>query len=428
MDSDPEKENYFFLYMKKRKNESKNRPNFCSCKKVKNKYVSIQKLKDNNKKSDKLLLESSEKKNKSNVSLIKSYLFSFNNSEKYNKGYVPRIKKLVIDKQKLKNERINKSSKYIKTKEIINKNNNKYNNDMINEKNNLIYLNSNITYKNNNEQKIETLKNRIYNLIDIIDNFEKNYINNTEPLQIKEQLNNIKYKIASPIHHQKDNINKNYNINYINEHLYATERIHYNPNQQKQNFKNNYIKYYDKKLLTKKITSSNKKTRAISTKIKDKNKIITLKFKQNNKKTNIINNSNNSTFVKLVLSNSSSVEELNTNNKNKAIYLNGKSNSNSCTNKKLIGKNKEEDTIFKRRINYCNFINQKMKKRIIHRNKEINIKQNIINKSSYSNSNNNSKACIFPKDINNKNINDIILTENNKSNTIDKKIKIINCK
>ncbi len=30
--------------------------------------------------------------------------------------------------------------------------------------------------------------------------------------------------------------------------------------------------------------------------------------------------------------------------------------------------------------------------------------------------------------MNNKNVNDIILTENNKSNIIDKKIKIINCK
>jgi len=371
MNSHSEKENYFLLYMKKRKNENKKRINFCSCKKVKNNYVSIQKLKDNNKKRDKLLLEFSEKKNKTNVSLIKSYLFSFNDSEKNKNGYVPRIKKLAIDKQKLKNERINKTPKYIKTKEIINKNKNKYNNHMINEKNNLIYLNSNIKYNNNNEQKIETLKNRIYNLIDIIDNFEKNYINNTEPLQIKEQLNNnIKYKIVSPIHQHKDKINKNYNINYINEHSYATEGINYNQKQQKLKFQNNYIKLnedmnicecYDKKLLTKKITSSNKKTRTISSKIKDKNKIIMLKYKQNIKKTNIINNSNNSTLAKLFLSNSSSVEELNTNNKNKAIYLNEKSNSNSYTNKKLNEKNKKEDTLFKRRINYCNFINQKMK-------------------------------------------------------------------
>ena len=48
------------------------------------------------------------------------------------------------------------------------------------------------------------------------------------------------------------------------------------------------------------------------------------------------------------------------------------------------GKNKKESSIFKRRINYSNFISQKMKQNIIQRNQESYLKQNIINKSRYS--------------------------------------------
>ena len=62
MDSDSEKENYFSLYMKRKKNDSKKKPNFRSNKKIKNNWVSSQKIKEDNKNNIKLFLESSEKK------------------------------------------------------------------------------------------------------------------------------------------------------------------------------------------------------------------------------------------------------------------------------------------------------------------------------------------------------------------------------
>ena len=268
MDSDSEKENYFSIYMKRKKNDNKKKHNFLSNKKPKNSCASIQKLKEDNKKKIKLLLESSEKKNKNTFSFIKSYLFNFQDPDK--KAYGPGVKNLVIDKQKIKNVRVNKSSTDINRKINKNKSNNKYNNDIGYE--NKLNSNKKNNYNNNNyDNKIEKLKSRIFNLMNIIDNFEKDYINNNKPIHIKEQLNKINLKIISNNIQNNNKYNKN-NKNIINGQLYVTDRTNYNQNKKlKSNNKKDFIKlgedldicnYYDydyeNKILTKR-TNSNKK-------------------------------------------------------------------------------------------------------------------------------------------------------------------------
>ena len=439
MDSDSEKENYFSLYMKRKINDSKIKTNFRSDKKTKNNCASIQKLKDDKKNNPKLLLESSEKKNKIAFSFIKSYLFNFQDQEKNKKCYATKEKDLIIDKPKMKNVKVNKSSTDINCYKKNNiKKNNEINNANLNSKNNY----NNYKYNNNHDNKIEKLKNRIFNLMEVIDNFEKDYINSSKPKQIKEQLNQINFRIISHnIQQNKSNKNKANENNYIDEHLYITDRPNYNKNKKfnnpnKKNFIRlneeldicNYYDYdYDNKILTKRNNSNKKKSRATSSKITDKIKpVILLNYKQNN--------NNNSTFMKLISSNSKN--ELNKTNYNANKYkgkvfinqLNSNSNKTIYNNKN--DKNQKENSIFKRRINYSNFINQKMKQNIIHRNHELYLKQNIINKSrySYNNSNNNSNGINPQMGMNNNYyINGEIQKENNiKGNSLDKNVIKLN--
>jgi len=420
MDSDSEKENYFSLYMKRKKNDSKKKSNFRSNKKIKNNCISSQKLKeDNNKNNIKLFLESSEKKNKNAFSFIKSYLFNFQSPEKIKKENEQQNKNGSIDKQKIKIVRGNKSSANINYR----KNNKKYSDgkisyDAANDKNNSIDLNYN--KDNNYDKKIDILKNRIFNLMNVIDDFEKDYINNSKPIQIKEQLNKINFKIISyNIQTNKDNKN-------INEQSYMTEIVNYNQNRKINNSnKKDYIKLkedleicnYDNNILTSRINTSKKSYRAVSSKTSDKNKSIIM---MNNKQFG--NKYGSSSFMKLI-SNSSSKNDLNKTymSKNKGPTFIRQINLNS-NNMLQNEKNKKESNIFKRRINYSNFINQQMKQNIIHRNQESNLKPNVINKSRYSyNNSNNSNGC--PTQLANYNP-DLFI--NNKSTSIENKIIKIN--
>ena len=175
MDSDSEKENYFSLYIKRKKNDSKKKPNFRSNKKIKNNCISNPKLKEDNKNNIKLFLESSEKKNQNAFSFIKSYLFNFQSPEKTKKENEVQNKNVSIDKQKIKTVRGNKSCADINYR----KNNKKYSDGKIsyegaNNKNNSIDLKCN--NNNNYDKKIDILKNRIFNLMNVIEDFEKDYI------------------------------------------------------------------------------------------------------------------------------------------------------------------------------------------------------------------------------------------------------------
>ena len=435
MDSDSDKENYFSLYMKKKKSDIQKKANFRSNKRFKNQCASSQKLKGENKNSNKLLLESSEKshQNKNTFSFVKSYLINLENKNKMR--HSTKNINIQIEKQKIKTEKFNKSSSDIK-KIAISIPKNEHENDN----------------KKDNNQKIEKLKNRIFNLIDIINDFENNFIKSKKPLQIKEQFDKIKYKIPPKklkLNNNNKNIDKIENINIENENFSKTERLNYASKEKLLKNKNNKISYVytklfedlnninnleeNKNIIHTKRTNGMRQHSAVNPRISsDKNFAIIL---LNRQKDNSINNkkkiNNNSTFLNLISSNLIIKNELKkvssnfTKNKSKSLVNKMNINSHSSSNKTLYNQNENLDekekkkNIFKRRINYSNFINQKIKQNIIiQRNNGSYLKQNTINKSII---NNKSKECNTCFDANhNDNYIKNMLNKNNKSKSIDK--------
>ena len=457
MDSDSDKENYFSLYMKKKKSDVQKKVNFRSNKRFKNKSTSSQKLKNskNIKNAMKLLLESSDKKHKNTFSFVKSYLINIKDNKNKNK-HSSKNKNITIEKIK-KEEKITESSNNIK-KYLISSPKTDYE--------------INIDDKTDNNQKIEKLKNRIFNLMNIIDNFENNFINNKKPLQIKEQFDKIKYKITP--NNPKINIEKKQsktcknsdkceNIifcnNYdFNEDFSKTERLNYPQGEKLKNKNGNmnyaYSKIYENfnniknldnlddynknEILTKRING--RQHSAVNQRISsDKNiAIILLNKQKNNGNNNNKQPNNNSTFLNLISSNITTKNELKKINsnfpKNKSKSLVNKMKTSSISNKTLYKNDKNENNdekekkqnIFKRRINYSNFINQKMKQNIIiHRNKGNYLKPNMINKTKFGNKSNGCNTCF---DMNhNDNYVKNLLNKNNKSKSIDKNnLNIVN--
>ena len=440
MDSDSDKENYFSLYMKKKKSDSQKKGNFRSNKRLKNKCASSQKLKDgtNNKNSMKLLLESPEKKHKSKnaFSFVKSNLLNIKDNKNKNK-HSTKNKNMTTEKQKMKNEKFNKSTSDIKKYAISSpKNNYEFNEN-----------------KKNDNQKIEKIQNRIFNLMDIINTFENDFIKSKKPLQIKQQFDKIKYKITPiPLKlNLEKNINKAYknnitdSTNYFNndyQNISKTERINYPQKEISENSKNKiayvYSKLFDdfkninfnldnKNIIHTKRTNGMRQHSAMNQRISsDKNMAIIILNKQKNNSNNINKNSinNNSAFMKLI---SSELKKMNSNfakNKSKSLVNKMNINSNSSSNKTLyknenIDEKKQKQNIFKRRINYSNFINQKMKQNIIiHRNQGNYLKQNMANKSKNNNKSNGCNTCF---DLNhNDNYVKNLLNKNGKSKSIDR--------
>jgi len=435
MDSDSDKENYFSLYMKKKKSDIQKKANFRSNKRFKNQCASSQKLKGENKNSNKLLLESSEKshQNKNTFSFVKSYLINLENKNKMR--HSTKDINIQKEKQKIKTEKFNKSSSDIK-KYAISSPKNEHENDN----------------KKDNNQKIEKLKSRIFNLMDIINDFENNFIKSKKPLQIKEQFDKIKYKIPPKklkLNNNNKNIDKIENINIENENFSKTERLNYASKEKLIKNKNNKISYVysklfedlnninnldeNKNIIQTKRTNGMRQHSAVNPRISsDKNFAIIL---LNRQKDNSINNkkkiNNNSTFLNLISSNLIIKNELKkvssnfTKNKSKSLVNKMNINSHSSSNKTLYNQNENIDekekkkNIFKRRINYSNFINQKIKQNIIiQRNNGSYLKQNMINKSII---NNKSKECNTCFDANhNDNYIKNLLNKNNKSKSIDK--------
>ena len=435
MDSDSDKENYFSLYMKKKKSDIQKKANFHSNKRFKNQCASSQKLKGENKNSNKLLLESSEKshQNKNTFSFVKSYLINLENKNKMR--HSTKDINMQKEKQKIKTEKFNKSSSDIKKYAISSPKNE----------------HENVNKKDNN-QKIEKLKNRIFNLMDIINDFENNFIKSKKPLQIKEQFDKIKYKIPPKklkLNNNNKNIDKIENINIENENFSKTERLNYASKEKLLKNKNNKISYVysklfedlnninnldeNKNIIQTKRTNGMRQHSAVNPRISsDKNFAIIL---LNRQKDNSINNkkkiNNNSTFLNLISSNLIIKNELKkvssnfTKNKSKSLVNKMNINSHSSSNKTLYNQNENIDekekkkNIFKRRINYSNFINQKIKQNIIiQRNNGSYLKQNMINKSII---NNKSKECNTCFDANhNDNYIKNLLNKNNKSKSIDK--------
>ena len=284
MDSDSEKENYFSLYMKKRNKDLKKKNDFQIDKKYKNQCASSQKIKQ-----PKLLLESSEKKKKNTFSFMKSYILNFKDDKKYkNKNrHSMRNKNSINEKQKIKNEKFNKSSNNIK-KYAKSSPKKDYDIISIESKNNEINDNEMHIYNNN---KIEKLKNRIFNLMNIIDTFEKKYVYNPQFNQIKEQFNKINMKkVPSNGNYDLNNMNyynnnfnnifsktsKNSDINdvYFNENFSKTERPNYDIRK-----KFNEINMNNK--LKNKKCNETRQLSAVNPKFSEKNMaIIMLKYPQ----------------------------------------------------------------------------------------------------------------------------------------------------
>ena len=404
MDSDSDKENYFSLYMKKKKSDFGKKTNYISNKRFKNQSTSSQKINDENKNKLKLLLESSEKKkkNKNAFSFVKSYLINFKDKLSV------KNKNMTIEKRKIKNEKFNKSTNDIKNYVISSpKTNYEINKD-----------------KKDNNQKIEKLKKRIFNLMDIINTFEADFIKSKKPLQIKEQFDKIKYKI--PISLTKDkNQNKTFKSLDITDNIPKTGRQYIN-SKLFEDYNINNLE--DKNNIYTKRANGIRQHSAMNKRFSsDKNIAIILLNKQkknNNKKT--INK--NSTFLKLISSNlitKNELKKVNSNfTKNKSKSLVNKINSNSSSNKTLykndnLDENEKKKNIFKRRINYSNFINQKIKQnKIIQRNNGSYLKQNIINKSKIKNKSNSCKTC-FDANSNDNYVKNL-LNKNNKSKSIDR--------
>lgn len=402
MDSDSEN-NYFSLYMKRRKKYIKNTTNFKKEKKLNNSCIFTQNLKKENKKKAKLFLESSEKKKKSTFSFIKSYNFQIPDKNLKSNGRT--VKDLTSYLQNVKRENSNMSSAEIKCHRKTSRkiNEGKYSNNIVNNKNKSSYLSRN--NNNNYNNRIEKLKTRISNLINIIDNFEKDFIYSNKPIQIKEQLNKINFKIIP------NNIDQNNNKKNINENLLTNDKVLYIHNKKPKNIVNkdfiklndeldiyNYCEYDNKnKILTKRINARKEQQRKVNKKYSYKDKALTsLNYKQNNK-----NNNNNSTATKLISSYSclkNLINKVNYNkNKNNGATFNNQASSNSSSNKTLHKKEKKikENNIFKRKINYNNFINQKIKQNnITLRNQETNLNKKIKNKSKYCEKNSiNTNGC-----------------------------------
>ena len=401
MEIDSDRENYFSLYMRKKKNVSVQKKPYLDTrqdnKKIKNTCCSIQRIK-NDKKLHNILLESSEKKPKSTFSFIQSYLY--NNSgefENYSKKK-SAIKNIVIEKTKNRFNNNNRSCS-----DLCSRSKNKnFSTKILND----CWSNSN--YNKN----IDNIENRISNLMIVIDNFEKEYLYSTKQLQIKEQLKKINTNIKSYNKFEKD-INKKFfnGRKFLEDNNNNQLYNYYNINKDFLTGTNQNTK---KIKMHRSISSTGNEKTSIHTIFVNKNKnnstsaiVINTNsnMHKNNKKIIYNNNINKLNFIQMISSSCFSSKNSNNNtlknNFSPTAYNMHKSrviiNSHHTSSTKILPKNNfvntninfnnnkiKEESIFKRRINYSNFINQKLKQNIIYRNQEFSNKQNTSNKIRYS--------------------------------------------
>ena len=400
MEIDSDKENYFSLYMKKKKNVSVQKKSHLVTrpdnKKIKNTCCSIQRIK-NDKKLHKLLLESSEKKPKSTFSFIQSYLYNnYGESENYPKQK-SALKSIAMEKTKNRFNNINRSCS-----DLSSRSKNKYFPTKI--------LNDYVSNSNYNKN-IDNIKNRISNLMTVIDNYEKEFLYSTKQLKIKEQLKKINLNIKSYNKFENDTNKKFFNKQKFLEDNNNNEIYnYYNINKDSLTGTNQNTK---KIKMHRSISSTGNEKSSIHSIFVNKNKnnstsaiVINTNsnMHKNNNKVNYNNNLNKINFIQVISSNCLSSKNSNNNFKNNfspSSYNIHKSrviiNNHHTSSTKALSKNNfvntninfnnnkiKEESIFKRRINYSNFINQKLKQNIIYRNQEFSNKQNTSNKIRYS--------------------------------------------
>ena len=200
--------------------------------KVFNKY-------DNNNIGKKINLEMSSKSAKNNNLSLFSFI-SYNSSQLINKSL--RTTKETESNQiknsnqklsegKIKLKIINRNKMIQKSKNIGNINNNSYNNININE-------------------ELNKFKNRIDNLLKVIENFEDNYINSEKPKKMKEEFDKlIKDKKYFQINNKnnillKNNLNSTINIKIKkgNKQIYKTNNIFNSVNDFNKKKSKKYLK------------------------------------------------------------------------------------------------------------------------------------------------------------------------------------------
>ena len=196
-------------------------------------------------------------------------------------------------------------------------------------------------YKNNidDDKKIDMLEARIFNILDLIDNFQTEYINKNERISFKEKIKN---------HFDKSN-----NLNKI----------------EIKNINNNPEKDIKKKLTYRSISSKNNIEN--TEKIFMTNTNINHINLNNNKKNNNKNNKNLISNINYNTNNNTKVTNINFRNLQKPHHK--KSNSQLLNTDKKI-----RETILQRRVDYANLINQKYVKK---KKKQLSQSQVFVNKN-----------------------------------------------
>ena len=181
----------------------------------------------------------SDKKNKGSLSFIKTFLYTNENNESSNN---PKIKNVI----KVNTDNYSKS----KNKLIISRNINTSQNTKIEQKENDLKNDDNMSIT----EKINKFKSRIGNLLDVIDNFEKQFINSQETQRIKDQFKVImdkkiyKNKISNDYSHKswvKTDFNNELLLNKDNSNVLKNSCImdikNINININNNNYENNYF-------------------------------------------------------------------------------------------------------------------------------------------------------------------------------------------
>ena len=203
-------------------------------------------------------------------------------------------------------------------------------------------LKETITINKNNiddDKKIDMLEARIFDILDLIDNFQTEYINKNERISFKEKIKN---------HFDKSN-----NLNKI----------------EIKNINNNPEKDIKKKLTYRSISSKNNIEN--TEKIFMTNTNINHINLNNNKKNNNKNNKNLISNINFNTNNNTKVTNINFRNLQKPHHK--KSNSQLLNTDKKI-----RETILQRRVDYANLINQKYVKK---KKKQLSQSQVFVNKN-----------------------------------------------
>ena len=286
----PDKENYFSIYMKKKENNNKKKKSISGKTNKTLKTSNFSNLHIPQGQSLKKLVFNSEKKEKNSLFFIKNKC-----TEKHLKDTITRNKDNI-----------------------------------------------------DNDKKIDMLEARIFDILDLIDNFKTQYINKNERISLKEKIKN---------HFDK--------ANYLNKIEIINNNTETKENKRKKIIyrsisSNNTERKPKIFIINKNINSNiNKKRNINKIKIANTNSI---NSKKNNK--NISNKNNNKINNKNINININNYINSNTNKNSKTLFKSLQNSNHHKSNSQLLNSDKKiKETILQRRIDYANLINQKFIKK-----------------------------------------------------------------